>query len=45
MTSATKKRIVPAKVKGAAAKTVVVRRATTAIRPKVKINFKRAVRG
>lgn len=45
MTGATKKRIVPAKVKDAASRQATIRKATRRIRPKAKIDIARSVRG
>ncbi len=45
MTTKTKQRLVPAKVASTAEKQAVLKRATTRVRPKVRIDFKRSVRG
>jgi|GEM_PF-4336036 len=45
MTGATKKRVVPAKVKGAASRQATIAKATQRIRPKAKIDIARSVRG
>jgi hypothetical protein len=45
MTGATRKRIIPAKVKGAASRRATIRKATLRIRPKAKIDIARSVRG